>query len=427
MNRLNFACMLSVVLWFSQTKAQQIIPVNETALQSYIDTALKRNPVLQAWQYQNDALQQKIKPAKSLDDPMLYGGIMNLPTNFSFRQDMMTMTQIGIQQNFSVRRKYALKGEVAKKEFETGTYDVQAQKLSLIRQVKQQYYELYSQTKAIETILNSLDALTNYIGIANTRYSTGLGVQQDIYKAQLELTKMQDELVKMQSMRKYSVAAFNTSLNRSLNDSILVPAEIKFSKIDLEIEAMMMEAEKNNPVLLASKSVVSKDSLAHQLAKTSTIPDLNTGFWYGQRQAVMPDGSKARDMMGIMIAVNLPLWYKQKQSPLIAESNINIQMAQSEVEATQNEIKLLIHHAIVDADKNEKLVALYSSRLIPQAEQNLHAGIIGYQENKIDFLTLIDNFLSLYNYRLQYHQAIADYFKAIAEIEMLTGKNLIIR
>ena len=89
----------------------------------------------------------------------------------------------------------------------------------------------------------------------------------------------------------------------------------------------------------------------------------------------------------------------------------------------QNELQQMLHHAMIDANKNEKLMALYKKQLIPQATETLNSGIIGYRQNKIDFMTLTDNFLSLYNYRLQYYQAIADYYKAIAELEMLTGKN----
>lgn len=415
-NKIFITAML-FVLWLSQVKAQ-------TPLDAYIDTALKNNPSLKAYNFQSDAMQQKIKPSKALDDPMLYGGIMNLPTNFSFKQDMMTMKQIGIQQNFSIGKKYSLKGSIAQKEFEASIYDTDAQRLFLIKQVKQQYYDLYSQAKAIETTQSSIDVMKTYIDIANTRYSTGQGTQQDVFKAQVELTKMLNELIKMQSMREDMIAIFNTLLNRDKTDSVEIPSEIKFRKVDLMMDSIMNEANRNNPELLSSKKMLSKDSISLELAKTSKIPDFNTGFWYGQRQALNPDGSKANNMLGFMVSINLPLYYKQKQNPLISASSIEIQKSQSQIEAMQNQVQLMVHHGMIDANKNEKLISLFEKQLIPQATENLNSGIIGYQQNKIDFMTLTDNFLSLYNYRLQYYQLIADYYKTIAELEMLTGKKL---
>lgn len=399
----------------------------QTSLNGYIDTALKNNPVLKVYNYQSSALEQRIKSSRALDDPMLYGGIMNLPVNFSFKQDMMTMKQIGIQQNFSIGKKYSLKGMVAQKEYETSTYDVNAQRLSLVKDVKQQYYDLYAQNKAIETAKNSIEAVKSYIEIANTRYSIGQGTQQDVFKAQVELTKMQNELIKMQSMKEDMVAIFNTLLARDKTDSVTIPSEIKFQKIDLVMDSLMLNTDRNNPVLLASKTMLSKDSASYQLAKTSKIPDFNTGLWYGQRQAIMPDGMKAMDMVGFSVGLTLPVYSRQKQNPLIAESHFNIQKSQSQIEAVQNEIELMLHRAIIDVHKNEKLISLYEKQLIPQATENLNAGITGYQQNKIDFMTLTDNFLSLYDYRLHYYQAVSDYFKAIAELEMLTGKPLIIQ
>jgi cobalt-zinc-cadmium efflux system outer membrane protein len=397
----------------------------QASLNSYIDTALKNNPSLHVYKYRSEALQQGIKPSKAWDDPLLYVGVMNLPTDFSFTQDMMTMKQIGIQQNFSVGKKYAWRGAVAQKEYEASAYDEAAQKLSLIKQVKQQYYDLYAQTKAIEITEKSIEVMKSYIDIANTRYSTGQGTQQDVFKAQVELSKMQEELIKLQSMKGDMTAMFNALLNRNKMDSVQIPLEIKYQKINLLMDSLMRDADANSPMVLASKKMLGKDSATYMLAKTSKIPDFNTGLWYGQRQAMMPDGNKAPDMLGFTFGITLPVYSKQKQNPLIAESAINIQESQASVETTQNEVELMIHHGIIDALKNERLIVLYNTQLIPQATASLNAGITGYQENKIDFMTLVDNFLSLYNYQLEYYQAVADYYKAVAEIEMFTGRKLI--
>ena len=397
----------------------------QTMLVQYIDSALKNNPELQTYQFKSEALQQEIKPSEALDDPEIYAGVMNLPTNFSFTQDMMTMKQIGIQQKFNIAKKYTLRGKVAQKSYEASTYDVETQKLFLIKEVKQTYYELYSESKAIEVTKKNISVLKSYISIANTKYSTGEGTQQDVLKAQVELSKMQEELIETESMKEHTIAVFNTLLARNIMDSVQVIPEIKFQKINLPMYPLMDAANANNPMVISSKIKLNEDSAAFALAKTSKIPDFTTGLWYGQRQAIMTDGNKAPDMIGFTIGMTLPIFSKQKQNPLIAESAINIQKSQSEVAATQNQVKLMLHHVLIDAYKNEKLVSLYSGQLIPEATENLNAGITGYQENKIDFMTLTDNFISLYNYQLQYYQAIADYYKAIAEIEMLTGKKLI--
>ena len=393
-------------------------------LQSYIDTALKNNPALEAYRLQSNAIQEKIKPSGALDDPMLFGGVMNLPTDFSFTKDMMTMKQIGIQQNFSVGRKYSLRTNVAQKEFEISTFIERKQQLLLIKEVKQQYYDLYVLNKNIETIQSSIELLKNYFNVANSRYSTGQGTQQDVLKAQLEITKMQDELIKMKSERLNMIAMFNALLFRDKEDLVIIPSDLKAEPIELRMDTLMEEANSNNPDLQAAKIMIAKDSASSKLVKATRIPDFNAGFWYGQRQASMPDGNKAGNMIGFSFGITLPVYSGKKQNPLITASDISIQQSHSQFKALQNETELMLHHAIIEAEKNLELTILYEKHLIPQAEQNLNSGIIGYQQNKIDFMTLTDNFISLYKYRLQSHRAVADYMKALAELEMLTTKSL---
>ncbi len=396
----------------------------QTPLAAYIDTALQNNPALKVYVLQSSVLQTRIGPARSLDDPMLYGGLMNVPVDLSLTQDMMTMKQIGVQQNFSVGKKYALKGTVAQKEYEASRFDADAQRLSLIYKVKEQYYDLYAQTKAIESTRNSLEAMKSYAVIANARYGTAQGSQQDVLKAQLELTKMQVELVRMQSMKADMIATFNALLARDEVDTVIVPSEIVFERMDVLMDPLIAYAEEHGPMLLSAKTMISKDSAAYRLAKASKIPDFNGGIWYGQRSAREPDGGKAMDMLGIQFGLTLPIYKGRKQDPLIGSSEIGIQRSQAQLEATRNEIQLMIHHALIDAEKNGRLVSLYQDQLIPQATENLHSAIIGYQQNKIDFMTLTDDLISLYTYSLMYHQAIADHLKAIAQLEMLTGKDL---
>src|SRR5207247_990555 len=115
------------------------------------------------------------------------------------------------------------------------------------------------------------------------------------------------------------------------------------------------------------------------------------------------DGSKASDMFGVMFGFTLPLWSKKKQNPMIAQSKINLQKSHAELDAMTNEIELMIHHAMNDVQKNVTLILHYRNQLIPLAEENLISGMTSYQQNKIDFMTLTDNFLSVYNYRLQLH------------------------
>jgi cobalt-zinc-cadmium efflux system outer membrane protein len=414
----HFIVIVGFIFLFNHVNAQ-------TLLQDYISVALKNNPGLQSYRLQSEGMQKRIRPAQAWDDPVIYASIMNLPVNFSFRNDPMTMKQVGIQQNFSLSKKYLLRGKEAEKNFEFSRHDAESRQLFLIYSIKEQYYDLYSIGKSIEATEKSIILIKSFISIANTRYSTGSGTLQDVFKAEVELTELRKEIIKMQSEQKDKQAFFNTLLNRGKNDSVEIPAELKYIPIPLIMDSLQENANINNPALLGAQTMIGKDSITYLLAKAAKIPDFNAGAFYGQRQFIMPDGTKALDMVGIQFGMTLPIWTKRKQNPLIEVSNIEIKKSKYQLEAMQNEISLMIHHAVIEADKDDRLNKLYDKQLLPQASENLNAGITGYQENKIDFMTLIDNFILLYHYRVESAKIEADYMKAIAELEMLTGQNRI--
>jgi outer membrane protein TolC len=50
--------------------------------------------------------------------------------------------------------------------------------------------------------------------------------------------------------------------------------------------------------------------------------------------------------------------------------------------------------------------------------------MIGYQTDKVDFLTLVNNQITLFNYELDYCRVISDYNKDLANLEYVTGIQL---
>ena len=79
---------------------------------------------------------------------------------------------------------------------------------------------------------------------------------------------------------------------------------------------------------------------------------------------------------------------------------------------------------LAQLERRKKLAELYKTGIIPQAEQSLESATIGYRVNKVDFLTLLDNRLTLFNYEREYYDSIADYQMKRAQLEALVGKDL---
>jgi len=69
-------------------------------------------------------------------------------------------------------------------------------------------------------------------------------------------------------------------------------------------------------------------------------------------------------------------------------------------------------------------VELYKGGIIPQAEQALESALIGYRVNKVDFLTLLDGRVSLFNYERELYESQAEYMMVLARLEAAVGTEL---
>ncbi len=393
-------------------------------LEEYIKIALENNPELKAYKLQAEAVEKRIKQVSTPSDLMLMLGVVNLPTNLSFTTDMMTMKEVGISQMLMYPEKYSLMGRMAEKDYGIAKQIYEAKRLELIANVKMLYFEIYYMTKAIDITRRAIDLLRDFVKITSTRFATGQGIQQDVLKAQVELSKMTDELIRMETERKDMIARFNALLYRKPYDSVYVPEEIKFVEFTKSYDELEKIAYENNPMIIAMKDMVERERVMNRLAKKELIPDFEIKFSYGQRSAIDPSGMKALDMLSFSVGMNLPIFFWRKQNLKIQEAAIAVSQSESKLLAMKNEISKMIQETLNDIEKNLKLIDLYKNGLIPQATQNLNIGLVGYQVGKIDFMTLVDNFMSLYNYQIQYEKVFANYHSKLAEIEMLTGTKL---
>jgi outer membrane protein TolC len=99
-------------------------------------------------------------------------------------------------------------------------------------------------------------------------------------------------------------------------------------------------------------------------------------------------------------------------------------MAAEELNSLKNTIQAGISDLLAQMERRRKLAELYKTGILPQARQSLESAVIGYRVNKVDFLTLLDSRVTLFQYEREYYDSIADYQVKRAQLEALVGKEL---
>ena len=390
-------------------------------LSHLVSTALADNPELKASQARWEVFRSRIDQARSLEDPMLMlkiqNGLVGSPLNF--RKDSMTQRVIGVSQQLPFWGKRALKGEVAEKEAESYRWTLEERRLELVRMVKETYYQIYFVDRSLAIVDRNIRIFDDFITLAQTRYAVGQGVQQDVFKAQVERSKMLDMRITLEQQRTSLEASLNALLNRPAGTPVGRIADVEIEPIPMTAGQLAALADDNRPLLKSGRVLVEKAGAGLKLAKKEYLPDFNVAFEYMQRDPAM--GSDGADMYSLGVTFNLPV-QRSRREAAIAESNAEARMAAEELSSLKNTIQAGISDLLAQMDRRRKLADLYRTGIIPQARQSLESAVIGYRVNKVDFLSLLDSRVTLFQYEREYYDSVADYQIKKAQLEALVGK-----
>ena len=211
------------------------------------------------------------------------------------------------------------------------------------------------------------------------------------------------------------------TLGRNTKGEIPIPVPLQIQEVPLNLETFQQEAIAQRPQLLALQSLIARNEKSIDLARRAYYPDFDVRLSYGQRDNMM-DGTRRDDMVSMTVAVNLPVWRGNKIEPRIMESQALRDQTISLYQAQTNEITARLRQQIAIAEQSLKSVKLYQTAILPQAKLTVESALAAYQVNRVDFLTLLDNQMTVFDFEANLITAMANYNKAVAEIDLLAGK-----
>ena len=396
---------------------------NFSSLPALIAEVLENNPEIRAALRERDAASQRIAPASALDDPVLEAGVINAPLASSpFNREDMTMKMIGLSQRLPFPGKRGLRGAVAAKDAESVGYGYQETVNRVVRDIRIAYFDLGLTLERIRIVEKNKLILEDLRHIAEQHYGVGLGSQADALKAQTQVSRIVDELLRLARERPVIEAELIRVLGRDATFPAPVPAPLDLQENNLDAQLLRETAFQQRPQLLALQSIVSREEKALDLARKNYYPDFDVRLAYGQRDSML-DGSRRPDMVTLTVAVNLPVWRKNKLEPRVAEALAKRDQAQSLYQAQRNEVAANLRQQAATAEQNLKSARLYQTAILPQARLTVESALAAYRVNRVDFLTLLDSQMTVFNYEIGLATAISGYNKALAEIDLLIGKS----
>ena len=152
------------------------------------------NPALDAALAAAEAAGRRVRPAGSLDDPRLAYAASNVPTgDFDFASTPLSGHQFGLSQKLPFPGLLSSRKRAARRRAEASAYGVEDQRLVTDGAVEMAWAELGFAQRALDITEHNIALLRQLAGTAESRYQVGNGLQQDVLRAQVELTALLQE------------------------------------------------------------------------------------------------------------------------------------------------------------------------------------------------------------------------------------------
>lgn len=438
------AVLLTAIAWALSLGTAHAQQADTAQLRDLVSRALANNPSIRAAEDRVEAARAAIGPAGALPDPMLSVGLMNLPiAEPGFGEDMMTMKTIGIGQTLPFPGRLALQRRVAEHELRAAQAREEAARLAVTEEVRAAYYELAFLDRAMEVVLRNEGLLGNFIAVTESRYGVGTGSQADVLTARVEASRLSEEAVALAERRRGVLARLNAALDRPTDTPVEVPViptrtaraavsadagTIRFTSAALGSRAagsplpplpeLQEAAVRQSPMIRASDAGIAAQAARVEWARRAHLPDFSLSLQYGQR-------SGGSDMVSAMVSVPLPLSRGSNQDLAVREAEARLSALQAERHQQANEIRAVVAGTHAELEKQRARLALFVKSILPQGRAALESATAGYQVGRVDFLTLLENQATLFDYETQYHRGLSDFAAGLASLERVVGGEIL--
>ncbi|NIP57382.1 MAG: TolC family protein [Gemmatimonadetes bacterium] len=390
-------------------------------LAQVLELVRERNPRLRSAHARVQASEAREPAARTLPDPMLQVGAMNLALpDLSADMAMSMAPSVQLMQMFPFPGKLGLRGEIAEDATEMSAAGADETWWQVRTRASTLFYQLYAQDRSIEVMGATLDLLRDLEEIARAMYESGTGRQADVLRATVEIARIDGEIRRMEAMREVAAARLNAVVDRPAETPVPAPLLPALPEEVPTKDTLLAWAEASRPALRRGRIGVERSESRLELARKEIWPDLSMGLQYGQRDR----GTGVERMGGIMFGLSLPVWAGRRQLRSRDEARAGSLAARAELEEVRASVRAEIGVELAELRRARRLIELHREEILPQARANVESALSSYRVGSVDFATLVDAELLVNRHEAELHRLVAEYGTALAALEKAVGRPL---
>jgi outer membrane protein TolC len=412
--------LLGAFLAGGRLQAQETQPeARPVALADLLADAELVHPAIKAEAQMIEAKRARVPQVTALPDPTVGVGWMGNIRPFSVQHlDPSSYRGVSAMQEFPYPGKLKLRGDIARKDVDAEQWNLEATRRQIRAEVKSAYYELAAVDQALSVTQRNKDLLEKLARIAEEKYKVGKGLQQDVIRSQVEVSRILQTFTLLNQRRRTLVAKLNSLRLRPADSPIVPLGTVEKTNLNYSLDELTEKGVANSPEIRRQEQLIEQSQYAVNLARKDYYPDFRVGYDYQQR----PD---LPDMHGFNVGINIPIFYKKKQREEVREATFTVESGKQSREAIRTAVLFQVKEQYLQAKASEELLTLYSKALVPQSALALESSMASYQTGALDFESLLANFQSVLEYEVNYYEELANYQKALVSLEQVTGLDLV--
>jgi outer membrane protein TolC len=405
---------------FGQTEPRSVAALDAAVPSLSVDdavaAALESNPEIRAAVRRLSLAQLKTATARSLDDPMLMMRDWDTPLRRPWDLNQAQL-MASLQQTFPSRQKRDQRARLAEDNAGIAAIDLETLRQEVSAEVRKTCADLMRNADEMRLLERQRSLLKEALAVALAQYSIGKAPQSDVLRAQMALTRLSEQLIELEEERDNARAQLNALMGRPPDEAIEIAGSYTSPAALPSIEELEQAAIEHRPELAALRTQIAKSRDEGKLTRLAMKPDFTVGLGY----MLMPTGSLARNAYMAEVSMNLPWLNRERHNGEAKQADAATDVSQSELDARASTVFLEIRQAQIEVLAAEKRVKLYRDTLLPQAEASFKASTAAYQNNRAEFMSLIDAQNLSLDIQTAYYKASAATDEGMAQLERAIG------
>ncbi len=354
-------------------------------------------------------------------DPTLQLALMNYMLPGLRPDPALGMRQLQVMQMLPLPGKLRAAGDAAHSRTLAAELRMSEVRLTARAAAAMAFVERWGAEHQATIALETRRLLEDAAAVASSMYRVGDGRQGDVLRAQVEIARMEEEVIRMRTMGESALARLAAVVDLPLDSVSGVPSLPSFPDSLSPAETLVAMSFASRPMLAAGLADVEAASADQRLATRERWPDPQVGFQYGERS-----GAMGTDRMGsVMIGATIPLWARSRQLALRSEATAMREMAEADLGAMRAETRGRVTELHAAIASSRRLAALYRNSILPQAEAAAASALVAYRAGAVDFMTVVEDRMTVNRYRQELVALDAAQAIAWIELEMLLDRPLL--